>query len=392
MAEMVCATNCNWLCTGNEVFPAMLEAIQGAKNSVRLETYIFSDDALGARFRAALVDAAERGCRVLVMVDGLGSVGLPNSFWDPLRAAGGTARFFNPAVAVHRLAIRDHRKILVVDDQIAFVGGFNIADEYDGDGVTCGWCDVGLKVEGPLAQQLAIAFDELFSSEDSTRHFARLRRAVSKRVVKSRTEELLLSGPGRGRNPVKRALRADLARAKDVRLVSAYFLPPWRLRRELARVAQSGGEVQFILAGKSDVKVSQLAAQSLYRRFLRSGVQIFEYQPQILHAKMVIIDDVVYIGSSNIDHRSLNINYELMIRFNNPEMAAKAREVFDCTLQHCHQITEAEWAKTRTLWKRIKQRMAYFLLVRIDPWIAWRQWKLFGVAKLKSLRRGATTI
>jgi cardiolipin synthase len=365
----------------------MLKAIRSAEKSVRLETYIYADDKLGIRFRSELVEAARRGCDVRVLIDGLGSVSLPNSFWDPLRQAGGKMRFFNPAMAVHRLGIRDHRKILAVDEKIAFVGGFNIASEYEGDGVACGWCDIGLRVGPALAAELAIAFDDLYGDAEKTARFARVRKPVSKRSVQARGEQLLLSGPGRGKNPIKRALRADLARAKRVRLISAYFLPTWRLRRELTRVARRGGRVEFILAGKSDVTVSQLAGRSLYRRFLGSGVRIFEYQPQVLHAKMLIIDNAVYIGSTNIDHRSLNINYELMVRFSSPEMAEKAREVFECSLKHCHEITLENWGRQRNLWMRLKQRLAYFLLVRIDPWIAWQQWHYFGRNKLKTFRK-----
>ena len=131
----------------------------------------------------------------------------------------------------------------------------------------------------------------------------------------------------------------------------------------------------MILAGKSDVLLSQLAGQSLYRRFLRAGVQIHEYTPQILHAKLIVIDDVVYVGSSNLDQRSLNINYELMVRFENKEMAAEAREVFASTLKHCRQITFEGWVKSRSLWRRIKQRWAYLLLVRFDPLIARWRWR-----------------
>jgi len=123
------------------------------------------------------------------------------------------------------------------------------------------------------------------------------------------------------------------------------------------------------------VLISQLAGQSLYRRFLRAGVQIAEYQPQILHAKLIIADDAVYVGSANLDQRSLNINYELMIRFHHKEMAEQARAVFARTLTHCRQITLEEWRRSRTLWRRLKQRWAYWLLVRIDPYLAGRQWR-----------------
>ena len=105
--------------------------------------------------------AHQRGANVRILIDGLGSRGLANSFWQPLRAAGAQVRIFNP-LAVPRLGIRDHRKLLVCDERVAFVGGFNIASEYEGDGVTCGWCDIGLKIEGSLAAQLVGAFDEMF--------------------------------------------------------------------------------------------------------------------------------------------------------------------------------------------------------------------------------------
>ena len=133
--------------------------------------------------------------------------------------------------------------------------------------------------------------------------------------------------------------------------------------------------MQLILPGKSDVLISQLAGQSLYRRFLKAGVQIHEYQPQILHAKLIIADDIVYVGSANLDPRSLDINYELMIRFEHPAMATQARAIFAGSLAHCRRITPEEWQQSRTLWRRFKQRWAYWLLVRIDPYLARRQWR-----------------
>jgi len=353
----------------------MLEAIDRAQVSVRLETYIYTAGPLGTRFMEALLRAQERGARVQVLVDALGSVGLPRTFWEALRAAGGQVRQFNP-LSMNRFGIRDHRKLLACDDEVAFVGGFNISEEYDGDGVTCGWCDLGLKLQGPLVVELARTFDEMFARADfKQKRFLRLPQFRAKRAVRGVEEQVLQSGPGRGPNPIKRALRRDLAQAQNARIIVAYFLPTWRLRRGLTRVVSRGGNVQLILAGKSDVLVSQLAGQSLYRRFLKAGVEIFEYQPQILHAKLLIIDDVVYVGSANLDQRSLNINYELMIRFENREIAEQARAVFERTLQHCQRITSRQWRKSRSLWRRLKQRWAYFLLVRIDPYIARRQWR-----------------
>jgi cardiolipin synthase len=365
----------SWLRTGNEVFPAMLAAIGTAQSSVCLETYIFAASPLGERFREALVSARRRGVRVRVLVDAMGSYGLPDEFWAPLRAAGGEARFFNP-VTLKRFWFRNHRKLLICDGRVAFVGGFNIAPEYEGDGVNAGWRDLGLKIEGPLAAELGASFEEMFERADFRhKRFLRLGWFDRNRAATGPGELILFSTPCRGQSPIKRALRGDLARARDVRIMAAYFLPTLRLRRDLARVARRGGRVQLILAGKSDVLLSRLAAQSLYRRLLNSGMEIAEYQPQVLHAKLIIVDDVVYVGSSNLDQRSLRINYELMVRFQNREMAEQARAIFAGALTHCRRVEWKGWSRSRTFWQRLKQRLAYFLLVRIDPYLAWRQWR-----------------
>jgi cardiolipin synthase len=374
-AEPVVAAEWTWLSAGRAIFPAMLAAIDAAQGSVCLEIYTYSADALGERFLEALVRARQRGARVRVLVDALGSIGLPAAFWRPLRAAGGEVRVFKP-LALDRVGIRNHRKLLVCDEQVAFIGGFNIASAYDGDGVRSGWFDLGLKTTGPLAAQLAAAFEDMFQRADfKHKRFMRLRKSTARKMVQAPNEQLLLSGPGRGRSPIKRALRGDLERATKVQIIVAYFLPTWRIRRDLTRIARRGGIVQLILAGKSDVLVSQLAGQSLYRRLLKAGVQIFEYQPQILHAKLIIANDVVYAGSANLDQRSLHINYELMVRFEQPEMAEQARAIFAERLKHCREVTREEWRRSRTIWRRFKQRWAYWLLVRVDPYMARRQWR-----------------
>ena len=363
-----------WLRTGDEMFSAMLEAIEGARQSVCFETYIYSQSEVGTRFREALIAAAKRGVRVRVLVDGFGSIELPANYWSPLRAAGGEARVFNP-IALRRFGIRDHRKLLTCDGRKAFVGGFNVSAECEGDGVTRGWCDLGLRIEGELVGELVASFEEMFArAEFRHKRLARLRRTGLKRTVGQGGQQLLLSGPGRGVNPMLQALRAGLQHAQNVQIMVAYFLPPLRLRRDLARVARRGGTAQLILPGKSDVALSQLAGQSLYRRLLKAGVEISEYEPQILHAKLFVVDNVVYVGSSNLDARSLRINYELMLRFENVRMAAEARELFGARLLNGRVVTADAW-RSRSFWTRFKQRWAHFLLARIDPYIARWQWR-----------------
>ena len=364
-----------WMCSGKEVFPSMIAAMEAATRSISLEIYIYTGGTLGKRFLDVLVRAAKRGIVVRVMVDALGAMSLPTAFWKPLREAGGDVRQFNP-LSLHRYGIRDHRKLLVCDSRVAYVGGFNIADQYDGDGISSGWYDLGLKLEGPMARELEASFEELFAKADFRhKRFMRLRRSSARRAVFAANERLLLSGPGRGSSPFKRTFTKDLAAGREVKIIMAYFLPTWRIRRELAGVVHRGGTVELILPGKTDVMVSQLAAQSLYRRILRGGINIFEYEPQILHAKLIIIDDIVYVGSANLDQRSLQINYELMIRFHDRLFADQARAVFAGVQRNCRQITRERWRGAQTLWRSIKQRWAYLLLVRIDPYIARRQWR-----------------
>lgn len=363
-----------WLRNGNEAFATMLDAMALARVSVRLETYIFSDDELGRRVRAALVEAQRRGVMVRVLVDGIGSISLPGDFWQPLVQTGGAVRVFNP-VALRRFGIRDHRKLLVCDERVAFVGGFNISAEYDGDGVTRGWSDVGLRLEGLLVSDLVSSFEVMFELADFRhKRLVRLWRAQHKRAVESADGQLLLGGPGRGANPIRRALQRDLARAREVQILSAYFLPTWRLRRALARVARRGGRLQLILPGKSDVGLSQLAGRSLYQGLLKAGAEVNEFEPQILHAKLLVMDDVVYVGSANLDPRSLSINYELMLRLENAVLAAEARELVAERLRHCRRVDPATWMRTRSVWMRFKERCAYWLLVRIDPHVA--RWQM----------------
>jgi cardiolipin synthase A/B len=377
-----------WLHTGEEALEEMLAAIGNAAQSVRLEMYIFHTGPTADQFRDALVNACQRGLRVRVLVDALGSAYLPDSFWQTLRDSGGEFRWFNP-LSLHRILIRDHRKMLVCDDELAFVGGFNIATEYRGDGVTAGWRDLGLRVQGPLTQELAAAFDDMFSCADfKHRPFTRLRQSFRLKTISVPEAKLLLGGPGRN-NPLKRTLRSDLKEAREVLIISPYFVPPWKIRRLLLRLARGGAKVQLILPAKCDLPVMRMAAQSFYRRFLAAGVEIHEYQPQILHAKLFVVDQIVYAGSANLDGRSMNINYELMVRLSNPALVREGRKIFAGMLAHCRRIDLAGWRHSRTFLDRIKARLAHLLLARIDPFLARHQlrWWKMSLGKVRQAKK-----
>jgi cardiolipin synthase A/B len=362
-----------WLRNGREAVDAMLDNIMAAQHSIRLETFIFHAGEIGDAFRDALIAAQKRGVRVRVMCDAFGSLKLLTSYWDGLVAAGGEFRWFNP-LSPNRLIYRDHRKILVVDETVAFIGGFNIGTEYCGDGITCGWRDLGLRIEGPLARELADTFNDLFARADCRhRRFQRLRHTRADAVVNGPDWTLLLTGPGRGHRALKHSLAHDFSNADSIQIMSAYFLPNLRLIRELKRAAKRGARVQLILAGKSDVWLMRMATRGLYPSLLRAGIEIYEYEPQIMHAKIVVVDDIVYAGSANLDARSLSINYEVLARIPNEQLAAEAREIFKNDLQHCRRIDRTEYRRSRKPWQGLLERWAFFILARLDPYLARRQ-------------------
>ena len=357
----------------------MLPAIDAARRTIRFEMYIYRPDPTGEGFRAAFTEAAQRGVRVQLLLDGLGARGLPEDYWTKLREAGGEVRIFNP-LSMRGFLFRDHRKLMVVDDDVAFVGGFNVADEYNGDGITQGWCDLGWELHSPEAvKQLAVAFDAMFEAYDLKHQLLhRMRQplgAVPRRTVRG---PVLLGGPRLGKHPFGASLYRALPHARNVQLISGYFVPNHRLRRALRGVARRGGNVEILLAGKSDVPIAQRAARSLYGSLLRAGIKIYEYQPQILHAKMAIVDNTVFVGSANLDIRSFGINYELMVRFEHSRLATEAREIFASRQEQSEAITFQAWQKSRSWITRLRGHWAFFFFTQIDPWLVRRA--LRGIA------------
>jgi cardiolipin synthase len=367
-----------WLASGAIALAAMEQAIDAAVRSVRLETYIFRAVGPGERLRSALIRAADRGVSVQVLIDSYGSEGLAVNFFDGLVAAGGDARMFNPAQLL-RLSIRDHRKLLLCDETIAIVGGLNIGPEYDGDGVNSGWRDLALHLEGPIAQVLAQSFDRMFGlapfSRPALRAFARHARRP---LAGTDGIRVLTGGPGARGGELRRIIREDLRSARVVRIVAGYFLPPNRIRRELGRIHRRGGDVKVLVAGNTDVAIAKLAGRHLYPRLLASGVRIFEYRPQILHAKLLVLDDTVYVGSCNFDIRSLHINYELLLRLHWPGLATDARALFENDLTNSAPMDAERLRNELGWWERIRAAGAYWALARLDPLISQRQLRGLG--------------
>lgn len=357
-----------WFGSGRAFLAAQLAAIAAAQRRIRLEVYIFTDSVIGRRFRDALAEAARRGVDVELLVDGIGSARVPKQLFTPILEAGGQQKWFNPP-RLGRWALRDHRKGLMVDDALAFIGGCNISDEYNGDGTTQGWRDGGISIEGPVVNHLLREFDEQWRRAHLQR-WKMIQGSRRKTMGSAAEVAALFIKPGFGKNPLRTALRIDLKTARDVAITSAYFLPTLRLRAQLATAERRGTRIRLLLAGKSDVRLMSLASQSLYYGLVRRGIEIFEYQPQVLHAKIMVLDDIVYIGSANLDPRSLHINFELMLRVKDPSLAAKARAQFEADLAQSRAVTLEDVSGVHSWWMRLKYRMAYFILARLDPWIA----------------------
>lgn len=362
-----------WYGTGHALLEAKLAAIALARHTVRMETYIYVDEEIGRRFRAALIEAAKRDVRVWLLVDAIGGMDLEDDYFHELLALPGTSmKWFNEP-SLGTWSFRDHRKLLVIDSSVAFVGGCNIAEVYHGDGVAHGWRDGGLCMAGPVAVELEAGFDAQFSHADETQwRVLQKQRRSRKRGSKKGGDSLcatikpLFIQPGFGQSPLREAIRADLAGAKDIAVTSAYFLPSSGLLRQFTSAVRSGARMRLMLGGKSDVKLMQLATRGLYARLLRAGIEVYEYLPQILHAKLLVIDDNVYVGSSNLDPRSLRINFEIMVRIHDPALAEQARQQFATDIQHARKISPERRAAV-SWWVRCKQRLARWILARMDP-------------------------
>jgi cardiolipin synthase len=354
-----------FLPTGAAALDALEALILRARRFLVLEMYIFKNDSTGARFRDALLAACSRGVHVRVLLDDFGCGDLPKDYFSGLLKAGAMVRTFNPS-RVLRVAFRNHRKLCIADHQIAIVGGFNIGDEYAGDGVNSGWRDLGLQVTGSLVLQLAASFDRMFiAARMDSKAFLLFVRGARQEVSSLERPGLLTSGPAFGGASMRKTLYLDLGRAQRVDIVTAYFAPTWSLRRRLLN-ADSRGAVRLVLPGKSDVPILRLAGQHLYARLLRSGTQIFEYQPQIMHAKLLVMDDVVYVGSCNLDTRSLRINFELLLRLPCAELAEQARRLVELDIAQSERIDLVAWQKNCGWWRRLTRRFAFWLAIRFD--------------------------
>ncbi|MCW8885530.1 MAG: phosphatidylserine/phosphatidylglycerophosphate/cardiolipin synthase family protein, partial [Motiliproteus sp.] len=343
------------LIDGQCYFPAMLDAINGASQSVLLEFYFVSSGQLLDRFIEAFQKAIERGVQIRMLVDGFGSRGLTSGDRQRIRGLGVRLKAYNPIRLTkwNRNFSRDHRKLMIVDGRIAFIGGTGLTDDFYVDVADSkqkmAWHELMLAVQGPiLADWMAL--------------FQRQWRACSAEQIdfpvdagiRGVAELKVATAEGIHQQEIKANFRSQINAAhRRVWLVTAYFLPSWSIRRALLRAARRGIDVRLLLPGPiTDHPGIYYASRRYYKRLLAAGVRIYEYQPRFMHAKLGVCDNWVSIGSCNLDHWNLRWNLEANQEAFDAALVEQVCESIQHDFGYSDEITLEQWLK-RPLHKRV---------------------------------------
>jgi cardiolipin synthase len=309
---------------GEEFFPRVFSCVANAQKEVVLETFILFEDKVGLQLHEALVTAARRGVQVDVTIDGFGSPDLSDAFIDSLTQAGVRLHVFDPGRRLFgqrmNMLRRMHRKIVVVDGQVAFVGGINFSADHLGDYGPEAKQDYAVEIHGPLVAEIqrfthgALAQGQRYQRE---RQWWRWRRRL-----RTKPDDIAAAGEasamfvvrdnGQHKSDIERHYRIAIRAArKRIVIANAYFFPGYRFIRDLRRAARRGVDVRLILQGEPDMPIVKTAASMLYHRLLAAGVRIYEYCERPLHGKVALMDDEwATVGSSNLDPLSLALNLE----------------------------------------------------------------------------------
>jgi cardiolipin synthase len=349
---------------GPDRLAALLGVIDGAREQLKVAFYIFATDECAARVRDALTAAARRGVDVHVILDGFGALA-DKKFFAPMIEAGGHFCHFIPKWT-RRYLIRNHQKIVVADGRIAMLGGFNVENSYFAPPDEDGWIDLGFTVEGPVVERIEAWFDLLEGWTSNPRaQFRAVRRLVRHWDSGSGPVQLLIGGPSIGLSSWARKVSGDLLTGHRLDMMMAYFSPSRRLQKRMHSIARRG-ESRLVFPARSDHPVPRYAARALYRNQLRAGARIWEFQPCRLHTKLIVIDDTVYLGSANLDLRSLYLNLEVVVRIEDAALATRMREFVAWHLPASLEVTPAVHAARATWLNRLYWRACWFLVSMVD--------------------------
>ena len=373
------------LCNGQEFFPALIEAIDAAQVHVVVETYIYADDAVGARVGDALIHAAQRGVDVRLVVDGFGAGDMPAGLIDRLRGGGVNLEIYRPLRGfklARRHLRRLHRKIAVIDGTMAFVGGINIIDDHNHGPIDLPELgpryDFAVRVRGPLVAQIALASARLWfriaqrrGLRETASAFAEVETlTTAARHARTNVQPdgvpaaLLMRDNLRNRRTIEREYLYALGAARhDVILANAYFLPGHKMRRALLACRARGVRVRLLLQGMVEYKLQHYATHALYARLLEAGVEIFEYEESFLHAKVAVVDEMwATVGSSNMDPFSLLLAREANVAVYDAAFASTLRARLERAMaQRSARVMPEQHAKLPRL-RRFANWAAYYVL------------------------------
>ncbi|KPQ38186.1 MAG: phosphatidylserine/phosphatidylglycerophosphate/cardiolipin synthase family protein [Porphyrobacter sp. HL-46] len=352
---------------GADRLEALVELIETASECLEVFYYMFDKDRSGTRVRDALVMAARRGVAVRLIVDDFGN-DAGDAFFEPLVDAGGDYAEFSSRWST-RYFVRNHQKIVIADRARVMTGGANVSDHYFAPPAENGWCDLSVVIEGPIVAKFVEWFG-LVSSWVESEENGQVKQLRALRDIVGRWDgavegesgavRLLVGGPLVREGHWAWHFRKDLTRAKRLDAVSAYFSPPRSFRRQFSKLARRG-QVRLIMAGKSDIGAAIDMARLLYGKLLKAGASIFEFQPCKLHMKLLVVDDASYVGSANLDKRSFRINVELMVRIEDPDLAAALRKMIDHMEAASITVTPQWYAAIAGPFTRLRWRMAYWM-------------------------------
>tara|TARA_R110000787_G_scaffold13410_3_gene42104 strand:+ start:11052 stop:12266 length:1215 start_codon:yes stop_codon:yes gene_type:complete len=370
ISMMLAGNRLRLITQGTALREALIDLIEGARDSLKLYYYIFSADGSGQLVRDALVAARGRGVAVTLMVDGFGSGKTPDAFFAPLVAAGAHFGRFGTRRST-RYLIRNHQKMAIADDRRLMIGGFNIEDGYFGIPADDCWCDLGLMIEGDQVEAMTRWYGQLWRWVSTRKQrFRTLRRMVrgGQELLHRKADDpfhWLIGGPTRRLSPWAKVVKHDMEQARRVDMVAAYFSPGRGMLKRIGRAAQRGG-ARIIVPARSDNGATVAASRLLYGPLLKRRVEIAEYQPHKLHMKLFVIDDAVFIGSANFDMRSLFLNLEVMLRIEDQDFATAVRGMIDRQAAQSRTITLEAHRASRTPLTLIKQWISYLLVGVLD--------------------------
>ncbi len=336
------------LTEGDATYEAIGRAIDAARHHVHAQYYLIRNDDTGRWFRDRLVAAAQRGVVVRLLMDGFGCFPLGASWQRPLRRAGARVAEFLPmrSVLLQPVNLRNHRKIVVIDGETAFTGGYNVGDEYRGAMPGLGeWHDVHLRIEGPAAAELQRVFfqDWAFATGEPIDPHAYFPRATAPRG--EAIVAIVPSGPDTRTEAIHRLFFGAIVGAEREVLVSTpYFVPSESLLVAMELAAMRGVDLKLVLPGRSNHRVTWHAGRSFYSQLLDAGVDIREYQPGIVHAKTLVVDSqVALVGSANMDMRSFRLNFEVHALVHDATTAVRLREAFLAYTTQSRRVDPEQW-------------------------------------------------